>query len=80
MDKEIYCILTELPLIHFYTKSVNNVKFLFKFSELWRQMKHLPPQNRFIFIISCTVLQNLPGIVNFVLDFKNELSWDWEGS
>lgn len=80
MDKEIYCLLAKLPLIHFSTKSVNNVKFVFKFCELWRQMKQLLAQNRFIFIIICTVLQNLPAIVNFVIDFKYELSWDWEGS
>ena len=80
MDMEIYCLLAKLPLIHFSTKPVNNVKFLFKFCELWRQMKQLPAQNRFIFIIRCTVLQNLPGIVHFVLGLKNELSWDWEES
>lgn len=39
LDKEIYCLLAKLPLVRFSGKSVNNVKFVFKFCELWRQMK-----------------------------------------
>ena len=79
MDKEIYCLLAKLPLIHFSAKSVNSIKFLLSSLNCGAN-EATPCIEQFYLKISCTVLQNLPGIVNFVLDFKYELSWDWEGS